>query len=288
MDKITIYNQLLKAIFLPKGAEMASVISQQNGYEFIWQATAQVWGRHAPVLFPTVGKLKDNKIKINNRYFSLNQHGFARDVDFEIIEIYTDMVSFMLESSAETLQWWPYEFKLIISYKLKNNSLVTTYNVINMGNEAMPFSIGAHPGFALPVSDLNQYEIQFNNNQPLVANQLQNGLISETIYQVGSGNKLPLNSQIFNGDALVFKNIDFNNVTLKHLHSNYQVSMQFNQFGYFGIWNKYPNESFICLEPWAGIADATEASGNINDKEGINWLKTGESKQFDFTTTFNQ
>ncbi len=287
MDKITINNQLLKASFLFKGAEMSSVVNQQNGYEFIWQANAAIWGRHAPVLFPIVGKLKENNIKINNRYFGLNQHGFARDINFEAIEIYTDMVSFMLESTAQTLQYWPYEFKLIISYKLKNNSLITTYNVINMGNEAMPFSIGAHPGFALPVHDLNQYEIQFNNTNQLIANKLQNGLISSGTFKVGSNQNLLLNSQIFNGDALVFKNIDFNHVKLKHLQSNFEVSMQFNGFNYFGIWNKYPEQSFICLEPWAGIADATEATGNINDKEGIIWLKAVESMQFNFITTFN-
>jgi galactose mutarotase-like enzyme len=287
MDKITIYNNLLKASFLYKGAELSSIINQQNNYEFIWQANSAIWGRQAPVLFPIVGKLKENKIKINNRYYVLNQHGFARDVNFEIIEIYTDMVSFMLESTAETLQWWPYDFKLIISYKLKNNSLISTFNVINTGNEDMPFSIGAHPGFALPVHDLNQYEIQFNNTNQLVANKLQNGLISSDTFKVGSNKKLLLNSQIFKGDALVFKNIEFNQVQLKHLQSNFEVNMQFNGFNYFGIWNKYPEQSFICLEPWAGIADTIEATGNIHDKEGIIWLKAGQSLQFDFTTTFN-
>jgi len=286
MDEQTIENKYLKATVLAKGAELCSIINKQTQYQYMWQANPLVWPRHSPVLFPVVGKLHSNKISIGNQQYQLNQHGFARDCVFTLQEIYPNKISYLFKATPQTHKLWPFEFVLIISYEILDNSLITTYTVINKDNVTMPFSIGGHPGFNLPHKDLSQYQIVFNNDDLLHAVKLYNGLISNQMQVVGSGGVINLTKDAFKNDAMVFKNLKSNKVTLKHKSSTFYITMQFANFNYFGIWNKYPTEEFICLEPWAGIADNVNATGNINQKEGIIFIEPNNIKTLSYTTIF--
>ena len=275
--------------FSSKGAEITSVKHIQTGEEFIWNADPDIWNRHSPILFPIVGKLIDNKYQFNGMEYHMGQHGFARDLDFDIAEIYTDCIRFLLQSNEHTFKLYPFEFKLFIAYKLTGNKLETTYSVHNNGEEIQYFSIGAHPAFLLPEEKLEDFIIHFNQSEPNLKSYLiQNGLLNgkSQDLKLSNLNGLNLNATSFVKDALVFKNLNSNEISIKHQKSNWQIKMSFESFPFFGIWSKYPYQKFICLEPWAGIADENGFTGEISEKEGICILNPAKNMDFSFTTEF--
>lgn len=287
MDKFKINNQNFSATINLKGAEITSLIELNNNYQFIWQANPKIWARHAPILFPIVGKLKNNQYQFNNQFYDLNQHGFARDLNFELLEIYTNKISLLLVQNNQTLALYPFNFKLIVSYELLESTLTTTYKIINTYKHKLPFSIGAHPGFALPDHNLENYTINFNNPNDIESYTLKDGLLSNEKYLLAqNGNTINLNNDSFKNDAIILKNLLSNSVQLKHKSNNYCIKIDFEDFTYFGIWNKYPNTEFICLEPWAGITDSINTTQNIVEKEGIYWLEPNQQKEYTFKATF--
>ncbi|MCG9879343.1 MAG: aldose 1-epimerase family protein, partial [Bacteroidia bacterium] len=197
-----ISSENLKISVSEKGAELISVRDVLTNYEFIWQANPAVWGRYAPVLFPIVGKLNQNKITINHQVFEMSQHGFARDCSFEMIELYTDLLKFMLSSNENTLQHYPYHFKFFISYEVIKNALKIEYTILNEDSQRMYFSVGAHPGFNLPVHDLSKFAIQFEKEENLDRYLLHDGLQTKETENIGSNQSvLNLNSDLFEKDA---------------------------------------------------------------------------------------
>src|SRR5436190_6133522 len=153
-----------------RGAEIASVRNRE-GLEFMWQAKESVWPRHAPVLFPIVGKLKNNRYTFDNRTFELSQHGFARDLNFELISGDPSHCEYLLSSSANTLLNYPFDFRFYIRYELKSNRLETKYKIINTDKQSLLFSVGAHPGFRCPITkdeEFSDYFVEFETNEPQI------------------------------------------------------------------------------------------------------------------------
>ena len=173
----TISNSNLTAQINHFGAELFSLKNRQNK-EYIWDGNPAFWGKHSPVLFPIVGTLKNNSYLYNEVEYHLSRHGFARDMVFDLIDKKEDYAVFALQSSAKTLEMYPFEFELQLIYTLNENSLNIGYKVINNGKSMMPFSIGAHPAFALP-GDFEKYSIQFGYEKHLEYHLLENDLISK-------------------------------------------------------------------------------------------------------------
>lgn len=270
-----------------KGAEICSVIDNKGGFEFIWNANPNIWNRHAPVLFPIVGKLNNNKIEINQQSYSMNQHGFARDLEFEPIEIYSDLVKMMLSSNEQTQINYPFDFRFFITYQVVDNKVIVTYSCLNTGNHEMFFSVGAHPGFALPTQNLDDYQIQFEKPESLERHLLSNGLLNGEIENLGDNQlTLNLNSKLFDKDAIIFKKLNSSWLKLVQTEKGYSIKLEFGQFDYMGIWTKAGCNDFLCLEPWNGITDYEGFAGNISQKEGIITLNPGEEKSFSYTLEF--
>ncbi|MFZ4798373.1 MAG: aldose 1-epimerase family protein [Bacteroidia bacterium] len=275
----SVSNNFLNISVNKKGAELSSVLQQNNQFEFIWNANSTVWNRHAPVLFPIIGKLNDNKISINGENYEMGQHGFARDCEFELVNKTDSSLTFMLESSSQTLEKYPFLFQLYIIYSLTElpNQLKITYKIVNNSNIEMPFNIGAHPGFKLPVADLNQYEINFYSLNKIERHLLKEGLFNNETETIElEKQKLNLSTEIFDKDAIVLKDCGTKKISLKHKKSDYEVSCEFNDFSDFGIWAKKGNDDFICLEPWLGYADNIGFNGDISTKKGIIILPKNE------------
>ena len=271
------------------GAELSSV-KNNNGIEFIWQADKDVWARHAPVLFPIVGKLKDNFFVYENRKYELSQHGFARDMDFKLIEALSDSCTHELTSSPETLEKFPFEFVFQINYFLHENKLITNYKVINPSSKALLFSVGAHPGFncpLLPNESFNDYYLEFEKNTYELT-ELDNGLRTDAKSNlVLSDNKLFLNTDVFTKDALVFENGQINKVSLCSAKSEHKITLESRSWPYFGIWSKKGCDNFVCLEPWYGIADATTTNNELVKKDGIIELAPNTEFNCSFSIVFN-
>lgn len=283
----TIQTDKLKVTISDKGAEMISVLDKSSGYEFMWDADASSWNRHAPVLFPIVGKLNNNTVKINGNQFAMNQHGFARDMVFEPIEVYGDLLKFMFESNDVSIAKYPYVFKFFITYQVHESELKISYSVLNLSYENMYFSVGAHPGFKLPLAQLNQYAIEFEKPENLCRHLLSDGLFNREIESLGSNqNILPLSNELFLKDAIVFKNLNSSWLKLVQIDKKFAVKLNFAGFPFMGIWTKAGQEAFICLEPWLGLADTIGFNSEISNKEGIQCLAANGLVNFDYCLEF--
>ena len=275
----TISNSFLTAKINYKGAELISLQSENR--EYIWNGNPEFWSKHAPVLFPIVGTLKNDKYTYENKEYSLTRHGFARDMDFELITKSECEATLVLKKSQATFELYPFDFELKITYTLVSKKLLIQYEIINLSKNKMPFSIGAHPAFALP-EPFDNYSLQFEEQENLKSFELENDLISDRFNIIKLENKLlPLTYSLFEKDALIFKNLKSKKITI--LENNKPLlNVIYNDFPNFGIWTKM-KASFICIEPWYGFSDIINSNGNILDKKGICILDFMETKKIEFT-----
>ena len=219
-----------------------------------------------------VGKLKENLFRYNNTEYRLGQHGFARDMEFALIRKTENLLEFELTASEETLKFYPFHFSLRISYELENQRVKVSYRVFNPDKSDLFFSIGAHPGFKC-LNLMDSY-LEFDKKAELVCEKLSAGLLSGETYKLKlEDGRLQLSTQLFNNDALVFKNKQVEKVRLCSSKSNTKITLGCKDWPYFGIWAKKDSDHFVCLEPWFGIADSVNVGGEINKKEGILCVK---------------
>ncbi|WP_284652197.1 aldose 1-epimerase family protein [Flavobacterium terrisoli] len=280
----TISNSILSATINHKGAELISLQSVDTKKEYIWEGNPQFWGKHSPILFPIVGTLKNNSYRYKDKIYSLSRHGFARDFVFQLITEEKNKVVFSLQDNESTFNIYPFHFELQLIYTLKKSELIVTYKVINKSTETMPFSIGAHPAFALK-NGFEKYNLQFETDENLVSYALENDLLSENTQHIDlKNNRLPLSYSLFENDALVFKTLKSKQIQILE-NDKPILNFKFDDFPNFGIWTK-TNAPFICLEPWLGYADTVNANGNILEKEGIQLLESNSYKEFNFSMEF--
>jgi galactose mutarotase-like enzyme len=265
-----IKNANLTALINPFGAELISLKDNTNR-EFIWEGNPHYWGKHSPVLFPIVGTLKNNSYYYKEREYQLSRHGFAREMEFNLIEKTESKAVFSIKSNEDTLKKYPFEFELQLIYSIEGNCLTIEYKVINCGKETMPFSIGAHPAFALP-QKFEHYSMLFEQTEPLKYHLLENDLICNQTKNIELNQKqIPLTYELFKNDALIFKTLQSNSLTILE-NSNPLLKISFEDFPSLGIWTKM-NAPFLCIEPWFGYSDTEESNGNLFEKEGIQLLE---------------
>ncbi|MCD6067443.1 MAG: galactose mutarotase-like enzyme [Bacteroidetes bacterium] len=280
-------NSFLSVKISAKGAEMHSVFSKTLGKEILWQADPAVWGRHAPVLFPIVGRLKNDSYIFNDKTYSLPQHGFARDQEFSVSETSDTKIVLELKEDAASLLKFPFRFVLKITYSIETNRVSCHYSVHNPSDEDLYFSIGAHPGFNCPLFPdeiFSDYRVLFQHHETAERVVLQNGLLSDKTEPVITEDAgIPLTRSLFDKDAIVLKNLQSD--LLKLRSSKYTLFFDWYNMPYFGIWTKNNCDSFVCLEPWAGIADQGDADGNLTKKEGIICL--AGNQQYDCGFSFS-
>ena len=269
---VTISNSQLSATINTLGAELISLVKTNKNY--IWQVDETYWNKTSPVLFPIVGRLKDDSYNYDGKSYQLPRHGFARNMEFSFDKKSDAQVIFELNETDETKVNYPFDFKLLIAYTLMDNELVIEYFVRNQSEKVLPFSIGAHPAFAI-TGNFEEYVLAFNKDDIFETHHLENESFNGTTTLVKTeNNTFALNYAFFEKDALVFKHLKSNEVVLKHLNKNI-LKVNYDNFPYLGIWTK-KNAPFLCIEPWCGLADNQNHNGNLEDKEGINLLPAGE------------
>ena len=268
-----IKNSFIKAQIKSFGAELNSLKKCDENFEYIWQANSKYWARHSPVLFPIVGRLKEDSYFYKNKKYSLSQHGFARDKEFEIVQNEADFIEFRLKSDEKSLEFYPFFFELNICYKLDKNSLIVLYKVKNKSDEKMYFSIGAHPAFNTQVGDFLEFENIKTTKRYFLD---EKGLIYKNQDLNLENSKLYLDKDLFKDDALVFNDSNIKQITLKNIENRSRVKVKFDNFPYLGIWSKPNDAPFVCIEPWFGVADEENANQKIEDKKGILSLEKEE------------
>lgn len=280
-------NEFLTVGTKPEGAELTSIKSKKDGIEYLWAADPNFWNRHAPVLFPIVGKLKDNKTIIENRECAMTQHGFARDMTFSTAKHEQNSITYLLESSDESKKKYPYDFKLYIGYRLENSSLEVSYTVVNTDNKTIYFSIGAHPGFNCPLAegeDFTDYYLEFDSPELIDSYRLRDGVIGgkELLFDK-EVTTLDVSKELFENDAIMLENMASTELTLKSRKSGRGLTLNYKGFPYLGIWSKPEGAPFVCIEPWFGIADTADNTGVFEKKKGIVSLGVGEEFNCKFT-----
>lgn len=276
-ESLILENGPLKISVKPHGAELCSL--QLEGHEYLWQANPIFWPRHAPLLFPIVGKLKDDQYRWNDQTFRMKQHGFARDRAFKLIQSLQDRLVFLLKYDELTLQQYPFQFELEVEFRLKGKQLWQLFRVKNTGDTLMPFSIGAHPAFALPLEEgLSpwDYSIRFEQAEDCSAYKIKEGLLSEdVVFQFQQDSELHLSPHRFDHDALVFRQLRSRVVSLASDRGKRAVILDYNGFSSLAVWSK-PQAPFVCLEPWNGFHDPVNHQHDFKTKPGLIGLPAGE------------
>jgi len=275
---ITLENDFLKVDIAPKGAELQSLFSKETGINYLWDAQSKYWAKHSPILFPIVGALKNDQYIYKGKTYHLPRHGFARDYNFETDKISQTEAVFTLNQNEDTLKVYPFYFELKLSYKVIDNKLHLSYQVTNTGKDELLFSLGAHPAFAVPNTPNTSYEdyyLAFNTDEKLTYWKLNKGLVTNEREVIDlPTHKLRLAHHLFYDDALVFKNMESNCISLLNTQNDYGLHFHFEDFSFFGIWAAI-DAPFVCLEPWCGVADGINHNLKLEQKEGIMSLPVG-------------
>lgn len=253
------------------GAELTSLT--KDGQEFMWQA-GSAWPKSAPVLFPIVGQLAGNQYVHHGLFFKLPRHGFARDREFAVEAAEADHASFTLTADAATKAVYPFNFVLALTYTLGDDGLTVRYRVTNPGSSPLPFSLGAHPAFAWHEPREGQVLV-FDQPEPAPIRRLTDNLLGPETYPTPiSGHSLILTDDLFVDDAMILDQVASRCVQFGQLRMEWC-----HDFPLLGLWSK-PGAGFLCIEPWAGIADPIGFDGEISEKPGIMLLEPGQSREF--------
>ena len=277
-------NEFLKVSVADAGAELSSVIDKESGLERLHDANPQVWNRHAPILFPFVGKVVGGTYRIGDKEYDMKtQHGFARDMEFEFVEADAGHVVHRLLPNNDTRKIYPYEFELLVTHELdqENPRMVNvTWEVKNNGSDKMHYFIGGHPAFTTAESDpkaKEEYYLEFVGCDIIeyfgVSNETGFATPKNVTTVVLENGFLKFNEDVY--VTLIFDNFKFDKVRICRPDKTPYVTMECSQFTSYGIWAK-ENGNFICLEPWAGRTDDDGFTGTIDEKIGVNTLEAGE------------
>ena len=274
LDNVCIKNEFLTVNIKTLGAELTS-IKDSNGEERLHQPDMVFWNGQAPVLFPICGTPKDKKIIADGKEYEMGSHGFARHCEFNLMECNEDLAVFSLISNEETKKKYPFDFELIITYKLLGNSIDVSYEIINDGDDEMYFSIGSHESYNC-LEGLGEYEIHFEKEEPIKPYIFENHRIpQENLTTVDGHSVLSLSDNLFeDAVTVVYEKPESDFVYLVNKTEDKKIRVEFEGFTNLFIWTQ-PGSQFVCIEPWCGMADGPDASLDIKEKVDIMTLESG-------------
>ena len=271
-----IENDFLTCEIDDMGAQLHSLVSKENGKEYIWYGKTEIWYGQAPVLFPIIGQLINDKFFYNGKEYTMPKHGIARKLPFRVKECAGSKAVFSLESDENTLKGYPFEFELLVAFELCGKKLVNTMTVINKTDGEMYFSIGAHPGFNCSIGDI----IEFEYPETLETERIDgdNLLIPEKFPVIENSREIEITEDVFKKDALILSGIKSEKLRIK---GENEIEFTFGKCPVLGIWAK-PGAPYVCIEPWYGINDGREVKDDISEKREILHLQKGENFEFDW------
>ncbi|MGL5617303.1 MAG: aldose 1-epimerase family protein [Sarcina sp.] len=288
-------NEFLSITAANYGAELHSIKEKGENIEYLWNGNPDFWKYHAPILFPIIGKVKNNSYKVNGEIFNLPQHGLGRLQEFKVVNKTENSLTFNLDYSDETLKIYPFKFSLFVIYELIDKTIKITYKVKNLDDKEIYFSIGAHPAYMCPILEnetINDYYFEFNKKETadIMLLNTSTGLFTGKTQEIlNKENKIQLSKELFKNDALVFKSseLESNIINLKSKKHNKSIEFDFSNFPYLGLWAPATGAPFICIEPWFGHADYENFDGEFKDKEGVLSLPINDEFQCSYSVTIH-
>ena len=278
-DSFTLGNDTMTATVTAEGAELCSLKNAQ-GLELLWQAGA-AWPRHAPLLFPIVGRLKHDELRHGGKTYPMTQHGFARDHRFDWVQREATSCRLLLVDDAATRLRYPFAFRLSVAYTLYRADLEVALEIANTGDEVLPASIGAHPAFnwpLLPGLAKEDYALVFSQAEPAPIRRLKDGLLRAAPEPTPvRGNRLALSERLFDDDAIIMDRPASSSVRFA-ADRGPSIEVSWEGFRELGIWSKPKGAPFLCIEPWHGFASPSDFDGEFADKPGLMHIAQGESR----------
>lgn len=275
----------LTATIKAQGAELRS-LKDSNGTEFVWQAEP-AWPRHAPLLFPIVGRLANDELRHRGKTYRMTQHGFARDSRFAWAERGESRCALVLEDSEATRALYPFAFRLTALYTLDDFGLDLSLTIANTGKETLPASIGGHPAFNWPLQSglaKESYALTFANTEIAPIRRLDGGLLRAAAEPSPvQGTVLPLSESLFSDDAIIFDRI--NSTSVRYAAGDGAgpwLKMSWRGFRELGVWSKPSGAPFLCIEPWRGYASPAGFDGEFSDKPGLMHIAAGAEERLSF------
>ena len=287
----TLKKGMLTAVANTRGGELVSFKSGA-GIEYLWQGNPNYWSGCNPNLFPIVGSLKDSTIHVDGSPYHMNRHGFARQNEFSVIEQGEDFIVFQLEESNSTLQVFPFRFCFRIRHQLLENGFYTQFEIVNSGDTALPFCVGAHTAFNCPLHENEQfsdYRLVFDKVEDSWArfpNSAGCLAVENCEYTLPNTDTISLDHQVYaRVDTLIFEGLNSTGVSLRG-PDDHGIHMEFSQFPMIAFWTNGAKEApYICLEPWHGCAAIEGESGEFRDKHHCINLEPGQTKTLRYTVT---
>lgn len=269
---VTIRNSEVCVTVAELGAEIQSIV--RDGVEYMWSRNPEFWKSCAPIMFPICGGLRNGKYELDGVSYEMPKHGFARFMEYEVESKTETSVTFVLRDNEESRKSYPYAFLFRVIYELDGASLKVTYDAENLDDKIMYCTFGGHEAYACP-EGIEAYEIEFPEKETLYAYALNGDLLTDyTKLMVNNSNLLPLDDRHFVLDALVFRDVKSNSVTLKSKVSSRRVRVDFDGFDYLVLWHKH-TAPYLCIEPWCGVQDVAGSSPRLSEKEGIHAVAVG-------------
>ncbi len=290
---VTLKNESLTVQIEEIGAQLASV-KDAAGTEYIWQGSPASWNRHAPLLFPIIGRLQDGEYTLNGKTYQGPKHGFARDLPFTLAEAGDTRAVFTLTENEKTLDVFPFHFQLTVTYELEGRDLRKSIAVENTGEGEMFFELGIHDGFAAPHDpdkSMSQWAITIPGMDTIHPYGMdENAMITPKIDPITfEGGRIPLRPMEYGLDTFILDAPACHRASLVDENNDPVVTMDFPGFPYLGLWtvHKEFETRYVCIEPWSTLPDATFVGRGLNEKAGIRSLLPGQTDTFAYTTTFH-
>ena len=282
-DSFTLGNDTMTATVAAEGAELCSLKNAQ-GLELLWQA-GEAWPRHAPLLFPIVGRLKNDELRHGGKIYPMTQHGFARDHRFDWVQREPTSCGLLLVDDAATRLRYPFAFRLSVAYTLHRADLEVALEIANTGDAMLPASIGAHPAFnwpLLPGLAKEDYALAFSQEEALPIRRLKDGLLRAAPEPTPiRGNRLALSERLFDDDAIILDRPASSSVRFA-ARSGPELEVSWEGFRELGIWSKPKGAPFLCIEPWHGFASPADFDGEFKDKPGLMHIAPAETRILKF------
>ncbi len=275
----TIENDQLRVTVSPHGAELTSIIRKSDNKELLWNGNPEWWGRHSPVLFPIVGMMWEKTGQIEGNEYHMGQHGFARDMDFLLVEQKPEKICFVLADSEDSHKMYPYSFRLEIAYELDEATITVKWKVVNTDERKMAFQIGAHPAFAFP--DYNPMDkvhgyMRFDDprdHYPLTVVG-EKGCTRNEIRDTALGPVVDLDAKLFEThQTIIVEDGPMQSITLIDLDATPWLRLT-HTAPVIGIWSPVKQgvmAPFVCLEPWYGRCDTM---GYVGDFANRSWTQS--------------
>ncbi len=284
-------NDVLRVEIDSFGAELKSVLSKETGLEYMWQGDPTFWGRTSPVLFPFVGSLKNKEYIHEGKHYPMGQHGFARDMEHTFVSKTEEEIWFELLSNEDTLEKYPFAFKLMIGYQLKDNAVKVLWRVENPAEETMYFSIGAHPAFNCPIHGEEKkagYSMYFGGVDEIHhhGNTAAGMALREDLILELNEGKVLITEEFFDRCTYMVEDHQCGSVGIVDPAGRRYITVEFDM-PLFAVWSPEKKQApFICIEPWCGRCDAEDFDGELKDREFTNVLESKEKFATEYTMIF--